>query len=323
MFKKYSYQEIDNVAFELMNQKAVIIPTDTIIGIISKDVDLIYEIKNRSRNKKIIVFLPDSNSLTNLKSNQKKFINEFWPGQITIIKDGISYRIPNDKYLLYLLNKVGPLYSSSANISDQDTITDTNQANVEFDEKFFHKLVLVEGITNSNEPSTIVDIDKWEILRRGHKIFEVESFINKMLESLKQVYFLIDPSIYSHYSKVIKKEFNTKSVIQKLTSHNLYQIAKEFQYKEHQLNLVIITNDPLIWDNVINKIKYLRSGIIYHDELAVLSKKHDDTQVAIFDSSMFDESTIIKQIKSFLNTEFEGGRHQARIQTILDYEDNK
>lgn len=183
--------------------------------------------------------------------------------------------------------------------------------------------MLVEGVTKSNEPSTIVDIDKWEILRRGHKIFEVESFINKMMESLKQVHFLIDPSIYSHYSKVIKKEFNTKSVIQKLTSHNLYQIAKEFQYREHQLNLVIITNDPLIWDNVINKIKYLRSGIIYHDDLAVLSKKHDDTQVAIFDSSMFDENTIIRQIKSFLNTEFEGGRHQARIQTILDYEDDK
>lgn len=77
MFKKYSYQEIDNVAFELMNQKAVIIPTDTVIGIISKDVDLIYEIKNRSRNKKIIVFLPDANALTNLTSYQKKFINEF------------------------------------------------------------------------------------------------------------------------------------------------------------------------------------------------------------------------------------------------------
>lgn len=323
MFKKYSYQEIDNVAFELMNQKAVIIPTDTVIGIISKDVDLIYEIKNRSRNKKIIIFLPDASALTNLTSYQKKFINEFWPGQITIIKDGISYRIPDDKYLLYLLNKVGPLYSSSANISDQDTITDTNQANDEFDEKFFYKLVLVEGVTKSNEPSTIIDIDKWEILRRGHKINEVETFITKMMQSLKEVHFLIEPSIYSHYAKVIKKEFNIKSIIQKLTSHNLHQVAKEFEHKEDQLSLVVITNEPLIWDNVINKIRYLRSGIVYHEDLAVLSKQHDNTQVAIFDSSMFDMNSIIKQIKSFLNTEFEGGRHQARIQTILDYEDNK
>lgn len=323
MFKKYSYQEIDNVAFELMNQKAVIIPTDTVIGIISKDVDLIYEIKNRSRNKKIIVFLPDANALTNLTSYQKKFINEFWPGQITIIKDGVSYRIPDDNYLLYLLNQVGPLYSSSANISDQDTITDTNQANEEFDEKFFHKLVLVDGATKSNEPSTIIDIDKWEIIRRGHKINEVESFIDKMMQSLKEVYFLIEPSIYSHYAKVIKKEFKLKSIIQKLTSRNLHQVAKEFEHKEHQLSLVIITNEPLIWDNVVNKIHYLRSGIIYHNDLAELSKKHDDTQVAIFDSSEFDMNTIIKQIKTFLNTEFEGGRHQARIQTILDYEDNK
>lgn len=323
MFKKYSYKEIDNVAFELMNQKAVIIPTDTIIGIISKDLDLIYEIKNRSRNKKIIIFLPDTSFLKDLTSHQKKFIEEFWPGQITIIKDGISYRIPDDKYILYLLNQVGPLYSSSANISNQNTITSTDQANIEFDEKFFHKLILVEGVTKSNEPSTIVDIDKWEILRRGHKIFEVESFINKMMQGLKQVYFLIESSIYSHYSKIIKKEFNTKSIVQKLTSHNLYHIAKEFQYKENQLNLVVITNEPLIWDNVINKIKYLRSGIVYHDDLAILSKQHDNTQVAIFDSSMFDTSTIIKQIKTFLNTEFEGGRHHTRVQTILNYENGK
>jgi len=35
---------------------------------------------------------------------------------------------------------------------------------------------------------------------------------------------------------------------------------------------------------------------------------------------MFDMQTIIKQINLYLNTSFEGGRHQARVQTIIDYE---
>jgi len=77
MFKKYTYHEIDNVVFELLNQKAVIIPTDTVIGIISKNQNLIYEIKNRPKSKKIITFLADHSQLKDLDESQKQFINEF------------------------------------------------------------------------------------------------------------------------------------------------------------------------------------------------------------------------------------------------------
>ena len=320
MFKKYTYHEIDNVVFELLNQKAVIIPTDTVIGIISKNQNLIYEIKNRPKSKKIITFLADHSQLKDLDESQKQFINEFWPGPVTIIKKGYSYRIPNDKYLLYILSKVGPLYSSSANISDHQPISSTIEADIEFNEdKFFNKLVVVEGHSNSDVPSTIVNLDKWEILRAGQKFNEIKQFISDLNKQKRTIYLLIEHELFS-WSKTIKKSLSFSINYQTLINKNFHQIVTNNSFLSTNSDLLIITKTPMVWDELANKTSGLRSGVVYNNDVAELIKKHDDAQVAIFDASMFDMQTIIKQINLYLNTSFEGGRHQARVQTIIDYE---
>lgn len=320
MFKKYTYHEIDNVVFELLNQKAVIIPTDTVIGIISKNQNLIYEIKNRPKSKKIITFLADHSQLKDLDESQKQFINEFWPGPVTIIKKGHSYRIPNDKYLLYILSKVGPLYSSSANISDHQPISSTIEADIEFNEdKFFNKLVVVEGHSNSDVPSTIVNLDKWEILRAGQKFNEIKQFISDLNKQKRTIYLLIEHELFS-WSKTIKKSLSFSINYQTLINKNFHQIVTSNSFLSTNSDLLIITKTPMVWDELANKTSGLRSGVVYNNDVAELIKKHDDAQVAIFDASMFDMQTIIKQINLYLNTSFEGGRHQARVQTIIDYE---
>lgn len=320
MFKKYDYKEISNLVFELLNQKAVVIPTDTVIGLISKDINLIYEIKNRPKSKKIITFIHDYNQLGNLDQYQQKFVEKFWPGPVTVVKNGNSYRIPNDKYLLYLLSKVGTLYSSSANVSNHPPITNTLDTNIEFDEKkFFNKLVLVEGQTTSSMPSTVVDIDKWKILRMGQMLSEVQEFISYINQDQKSLYLLIDNELYS-WAKTIKKSLNVNITIQRLNSKNFHHVLKDERFITNSADLLIVTKTPAIWDELANKTKGIRSGVIYNDEIAELSKKHDYVQIAIFDADMFDLDNIIHQIKIYLNTSFEGGRHQERIQTIIDYE---
>jgi len=44
------------------------------------------------------------------------------------VKNGISYRMPNHQKLLQLISLTGPLYSSSANLSGQNTISDYTDA---------------------------------------------------------------------------------------------------------------------------------------------------------------------------------------------------
>ena len=136
---------------------AAIVQTDTVMGLISLNPKLIYEIKQRPSNKKLIFFVNNINQVKGLNQHEKNVISQYWPGGLTVIKNGISYRMPDNKILLSLIKLTGPLYSSSANISGNNPITDTTQAIKEFN-KSLNNLLIINGKTESNIPSTIIDL---------------------------------------------------------------------------------------------------------------------------------------------------------------------
>ncbi len=76
--------------------------------------------------------------------------------------------MPNSKLLLQLMDKVGPLASSSANISGKDPIESIDEAKKVFSDKA-NELALVEdkNFNISHAPSTIIDLDKFVVLRTG------------------------------------------------------------------------------------------------------------------------------------------------------------
>jgi tRNA A37 threonylcarbamoyladenosine synthetase subunit TsaC/SUA5/YrdC len=49
-----------------LNEKVFVVPTDTVVGLISKSPNLIYEIKNRSSSKKLILFVNKVQDIKNL-----------------------------------------------------------------------------------------------------------------------------------------------------------------------------------------------------------------------------------------------------------------
>ncbi len=318
-FKTYKYSDINSIIFELMNNKAVIIPTDTIIGILAKDKNIIYKIKQRSTNKKIIRFISDKSEIPNLNKDQINFLNEFWPGSLTIVKSNISYRIPNDKNLLYILNKFDYLYCSSANISNQECITNTLDANKIFDvSKYFYNLVIVDEPGIGTEPSTIVNIDKWQILRRGANVEAIEEWINELnLFQTRKIYVLVEPKEYYFYNSKLAK--NKKINFLKLNEKNFNSIIQNISNNDE---ILIISHEPNIWDYLANKTPFIRSGIVYSEELASLIKLHDDVHVANFDLNLFTNEQILNQIQTYLETKFEGGRHLKRVNSIVEYEES-
>jgi len=163
----YSNNQIDEIAFELKNAKAVILPTDTVWGVVSLSEKNIYSIKHRPSEKKIITFINKINYL-NLPKYIEMEIEKYWPGGLTIIWKGKGYRIPKNPLLLALMDRVGPLFSSSANISGQDPISSIEQAKEVFKDQEFN-LVLVEqkGFQISSTPSTIIDLDNFRVVRSG------------------------------------------------------------------------------------------------------------------------------------------------------------
>ena len=65
-----------------------------------------------------------------------------------------------------------------------------------------------------------------------------------------------------------------------------------------------------------NRHKGIRAALLYSDEVAEMVKKHNNANVIVFGGRTMSEIDIKRRIEIFLNTEFEGGRHQNRIDML-------
>ena len=71
-----------------------------------------------------------------------------------------------------------------------------------------------------------------------------------------------------------------------------------------------------------NKVKGIRAALCMNDELAEMSRRHNDANILCLGARYIDFEAAKKIIKIFLSTEFEGGRHKRRIREIKDIEQN-
>lgn len=69
-----------------------------------------------------------------------------------------------------------------------------------------------------------------------------------------------------------------------------------------------------------NKVKNVRCGIGYNDEVAGLLRSHNDANMIAFGAHFATVEEIINRTNIFLNTNFLGERHAVRVQTIKDFE---
>jgi len=65
-----------------------------------------------------------------------------------------------------------------------------------------------------------------------------------------------------------------------------------------------------------NKIKGIRAAQAYDPQMAQMSRLHNDANVLCLGGRLLEEEVAIKIVESWLNTSFEGGRHQNRINLI-------
>lgn len=65
-----------------------------------------------------------------------------------------------------------------------------------------------------------------------------------------------------------------------------------------------------------NRHKGIRAAVLYSDEVAEMTKRHNNANVIVFGGRTMARSDVIKRIEIFLNTPFEGGRHQERIELL-------
>lgn len=167
----------------------VALPTDTVYGLAamvtnSAAIDRIYQVKERSSQKAIAVLIGDLDQIDQVvaqfSADAYRLARHFWPGALTLIvprhpslpanlspAPTIGVRMPDHSFALELLRQVGPLATTSANLSGGPNPRNAEEVLAQLDGRI--ELVLDGGPVTGGVPSTVVDCTgtEFKILREG------------------------------------------------------------------------------------------------------------------------------------------------------------
>ena len=180
---------IDRIKYELNNDGAVVLPTETVYGLFAKALDekavnRVYQLKGRPRDKALNLNVASLEDILNFSKNQplylQKLVESFLPGPLTIILEAndkvpdwvnsglmtVGFRMPSHPVTLELIREFGPLIGPSANISGQSSGVTFHKILQDFDQEV---LGLEDDAFLTGKDSTIIEIsgDKAKILRQG------------------------------------------------------------------------------------------------------------------------------------------------------------
>lgn len=167
----------------LIQEKVVILPTDTVYGfsaIVNENTDKkIREIKGRSEKKPFIQLIANPSDIyeyTSCKIPQKIF--DLWPGPLTVIVPDIrlegkeinttAFRCPGDEWLRKIIGESGKaLFSTSVNRSGFPVLDSEEDIVKEFSNDA--DLIVLDGDKKNALPSTIIKIENndFVVLRQG------------------------------------------------------------------------------------------------------------------------------------------------------------
>ncbi len=65
-----------------------------------------------------------------------------------------------------------------------------------------------------------------------------------------------------------------------------------------------------------NKYAHIRAALCWNQESAQLARSHNDANILCLGGRLIDHDLALKMCDIFLNTHFEGGRHQRRVSKV-------
>lgn len=94
-----------------------------------------------------------------------------------------------------------------------------------------------------------------------------------------------------------------------------HPMASAVENGEANLGIVICGSGNGV-NITVNKHQGIRSALCWNPELAEMARLHNNANVLALSSRYVDEAVNLKCVEAFLTTEFEGGRHQNRVNKI-------
>jgi len=132
-----------------------------------------------------------------------------------------------------------------------------------------------------------------------HGAFEMKSFLVKKLKA--EGYLVKDMGTYSNES-VDYPDF-------------IHPLAKAIQEEEYPLGIILCGSGNGA-QMTANKYANVRAGLCWTVEQASLTRMHNNANIISIPGRFVEPEEAWAMVDVFLNTDFEGGRHQGRVEKI-------
>ena len=93
------------------------------------------------------------------------------------------------------------------------------------------------------------------------------------------------------------------------------KLAETIQNGEHERGIIICGSGIGI-SIAANRYPKVRAALCTSVEMAQLSRQHNDANVLALGERITDKDLALEIVETFLNTEFEGGRHARRVEQL-------
>ncbi len=70
-----------------------------------------------------------------------------------------------------------------------------------------------------------------------------------------------------------------------------------------------------------NKYRHIRAALCWNQESTQLARQHNNANVMCLASRLVEKDQLLEIVETFFKTEFEGGRHQKRVEKISSHLD--
>jgi L-threonylcarbamoyladenylate synthase len=170
-------------AADLLRAGAVVaFPTDTVygVGVDGAQPDrlaALFELKRRPLDRRIPLLVDGLARIPggwNVDDRARALVDRFWPGALTVVLPGAAgsqaFRAPDHPVALALIRAAGPIFATSANISDQPDTLGADEVLIAFATDQDGLAAVVDGgAVAGGVASTVVDLtaSPARILREG------------------------------------------------------------------------------------------------------------------------------------------------------------
>jgi L-threonylcarbamoyladenylate synthase len=188
--------DLDAAANAVRDGDLVVYPTETVYGLgadaLDPDaVERVFAAKGRDRADPISLAVPDVEAAleyVQVSDRERRFMGRFLPGPVTVVcdrrdpvpdaltagLDRVGVRIPDHDLALALLERVAPITATSANVTGRPSVTRLADLDPEIREA---AAVVLDGGETGGTASTVVDVERNEIHRRGTIAGEIETWL--------------------------------------------------------------------------------------------------------------------------------------------------